>query len=249
MILHGMSENVLKSLANESVHLTFTSPPYYNAREYIQYDSYEQYLCLLGDIFQEVHRVTKTGRFLVVNVSPVITARQSRSQQSQRHPIPFDLHARLKGWDFIDDIIWVKPEGSAKNRNGGFWQHRKPLAYKPNPVTEYILVYRKHTDKLIDWNVRQYNGQQLTASLVQDGYERTNVWKILPAFDKQHSAIFPPDLCDRIVKYYSFVGDTVLDPFAGSGTLGVVANRLQRNYILIEAKEIYIQYMKERGLT
>jgi DNA modification methylase len=56
------------------------------------------------------------------------------------------------GWEFIDDIIWVKPEASVKNRNSGFAQHRKPLGYKANAVNEYVMVYRKATDKLIDWN-------------------------------------------------------------------------------------------------
>lgn len=59
------------------------------------------------------------------------------------------------GWEFIDDIVWEKPEYSVKNRIGGFQQHRKPLAYKPNSVTEYLMVYRKQTDKLIDWNIHQ----------------------------------------------------------------------------------------------
>ena len=58
------------------------------------------------------------------------------------------------GWEFIDDIVWKKPETSVKNRNARFMQHRKPLAYKPNVVTEYVMVYRKETDRLIDWNIR-----------------------------------------------------------------------------------------------
>ena len=61
------------------------------------------------------------------------------------------------GWEFIDDIVWVKPEASVKNRNAGFLQHRKPLGYKPNAISEMIMVYRKKTDKLIDWNISQYN--------------------------------------------------------------------------------------------
>ena len=58
-------------------------------------------------------------------------------------------------WNFIDDIIWANPGPSAKNRNGGFFLHREPLGYKPNLVIEYVMVYRKHTDKLIDWNMKQ----------------------------------------------------------------------------------------------
>ena len=84
--------------------------------------------------------------------------RLSRAHSSKRYAIPYDIHPRLTdiGWEFIDDIVWIKPEYAAKNRNGGFYQHRKPLCYKANSVTESVMVYRKKTDKLIDWNLRQY---------------------------------------------------------------------------------------------
>ena len=102
----------------------------------------------MGEVFKETHRITKEGRFLIVNTSPVIVPRISRAHSSKRYPIPFDLHAILvkEGWEFIDDIIWEKPEYSVKNRVGGFQQHRKPLGYKPNTITEYLMVYRKQTD-------------------------------------------------------------------------------------------------------
>jgi len=141
----------------------------------------------------ETQRVTKEGRFLIVNTSPVIIPRVSRSHSSKRYPIPFDLNTILTnmGWDFIDDIVWMKPEYSVKNRIGGFGQHRNPLSYKPNAITEYLLVYRKHTDKLLDWNIKQYDVETLKMSKVEDGFESTNVWQIAPRSDKVHSAIFP----------------------------------------------------------
>lgn len=71
------------------------------------------------------------------------------------------------GWEFIDDIVWEKPEYSVKNRIGGFQQHRKPLAYKPNSVTEYLMVYRKQTDKLIDWNIHQWNPESVDAIIAR----------------------------------------------------------------------------------
>ncbi len=134
------------------------------------------------------------------------------------------------GWEFIDDIVWEKPEYSVKNRIGGFQQHRKPLAYKPNSVTEYLMVYRKKTDKLIDWNIRQYDLKTVENSKVKDGFETTNVWKICPKSDKIHSAIFPTDLCKRVIEYYSFEGDLIFDPFGGSGTLGRTAKSLNRKF-------------------
>lgn len=121
-VVLGDVREVLKHVPDESVHLTFTSPPYYNARDYSIYISYQAYLDFLDEVFRAVHRVTKEGRFLIVNTSPVIIPRVSRAHASKRYPIPFDLHARLvqAGWEFIDDIIWLKPESSVKNRNAGF---------------------------------------------------------------------------------------------------------------------------------
>ena len=156
-----VNANVLKALKyvpDDSIHLTFTSPPYYNARDYSIYPSYETYLKFLEKVFKETHRITKEGRFLIVNTSPIIIPRISRAHSSRRYPIPFDLHSYIvkNDWEFIDDIVWLKPQTSVKNRIGGFMQHRKPLGYKPNTVTEYLMVYRKKTTKLLDWNMRSY---------------------------------------------------------------------------------------------
>lgn len=246
VVVNGDVLEVLKYVPEESIHLTFTSPPYYNARDYSIYPSYEAYLRFLEKVFQETYRITKEGRFLIVNTSPVIIPRISRAHSSKRYPIPFDIHYFLveMGWDFIDDIIWQKPEYSVKNRVGGFQQHRKPLAYKPNATTEYLMVYRKQTEKLIDWNIRQYSQEIVEQSKVADGFETTNVWQIHPKSDKVHSAIFPVDLCKRVIEYYSYKGDLVFDPFGGSGTLGRTAKVLGRNFFLTEKEQKYFEYMQ-----
>ena len=222
ILIQGDVREVLKYVPDESVHLTFTSPPYYNARDYTIYKSYKEYLQFLVDIFKEVHRITKEGRFFVLNTSPVIIPRMSRSHSSTRYLIPFDIHPLLTeiGWEFIEDIIWVKPGPSAKNRNGGFFQHRKPLGYKANSVSEYVIVYRKKTDKLIDWNMKQYPNEIVNQSKVMEDYEKTNVWEVAPANDKVHPAIFPKELVARVIQFYSFKRDLVFDPFAGIGTVG-----------------------------
>lgn len=239
----------LKFVPNESVHLTFTSPPYYNARDYSIYPSYQAYLEFLEEVFKETHRITKEGRFLIVNTSPIIIPRVSRSHSSKRYGIPFDLHPYLvkNGWEFIDDIVWLKPEASVKNRIGGFMQHRKPLGYKPNCVTEYLMVYRKSTEKLLDWNIRSYDYKTVLESKVADGYENTNVWKIDPCFDKVHSAIFPVELCKRVIQYYSYKGDLVFDPFGGSGTVGKTAKALDRFFFLTEKEQKYFEYMQTKS--
>ena len=246
-IVQGDVLEALKYIPEESVHLTFTSPPYYNARDYSIYQSYDEYLKFLEEVFKEVHRVTKEGRFFVLNTSPIIIPRISRAHASKRYPIPYDIHPLLvkMGWEFIDDIVWVKPEASVKNRNAGFLQHRKPLGYKPNAISEMLMVYRKKTDKLIDWNIHQYSWDKVKKSKVQDKYETTNVWRIDPTFDRVHSAVFPMELCNRVIKYYSFVDDLIFDPFAGSGTLGRAAANLNRNFFLTEKEAKYVNRMKE----
>ena len=190
----------------------------------------------------------KEGRFFIVNTSPVIVPRFSRNYSSKRYPIPFDIHPLLidMGWEFIDDIVWSKPEASAKNRVGGFLQHKKPLAYKPNATTEMVMVYRKKTNKLIDWNLKQYSEEVVNKSLVNDEIHKSNLWNIGPSHDKVHSAVFPKELCDRVIKYYSLSGDLVLDPFAGSGTFGNAALERNRSFFLIEKDETYFQDMKKR---
>ena len=236
-------QEVLKVIPDESVHLTFTSPPYYNARDYTIFPSYEAYLDFLTAVFKETHRITKEGRFFVLNTSPVIVPRISRAHSSKRYAIPYDIHPRLTeiGWEFIDDIVWVKPDYAAKNRNGGFFQHRKPLGYKANSVTESVMVYRKKTDKLIDWNLRQYDDDIITASKVMGEYEKTNVWQINPTNDKVHPAVFPSELAARVILFYSFKGDLVFDPFGGSGTVGYVALAHERNYFLCEKEAEYVE--------
>jgi len=240
--------DALKFVPEESVHLTFTSPPYYNARDYSIYPSYQAYLEFLDAVFKETHRITKEGRFLIVNTSPIIIPRVSRSHSSKRYGIPFDLHPYLvkNGWEFIDDIVWLKPEASVKNRVGGFMQHRKPLGYKPNSVTEYLMVYRKITEKLLDWNIRSYDYKIVKESKVADGYETTNVWNIDPCFDKVHSAVFPVELCKRVIQYYSYKGDLVFDPFGGSGTMGRTAKALGRSFFLTEQEPKYFEYMMSK---
>ena len=79
---------------------------------------------------------------------------------------------------------------------------------------------------------------------MKDGFETTNVWQICPKADKVHSAIFPYDLCKRVIEYYSFVGDLVFDPFGGSGTVGRTANSMNRKFFMTEKDPQYFEYMK-----
>lgn len=249
----GDAEEVLQDLPAESVNLVFTSPPYFNARpEYADYISYEEYLLKLRKIIKNTHRVLAEGRFFVINVAPVLVRRAQRNRASRRLAVPFDLHRIFidEGYEFIDDIIWEKPEGAgwATGRGRRFAADRNPLQYKPVPVTEYILVYRKYTDKLIDWNIRNHPNPSLVAeSKIDDNYERTNIWRIKPAHDKRHPAIFPLELAEKVITYYSFKGDVILDPFAGIGTVGKAASKLGRRFVLIEQDPDYVDVIRHEA--
>jgi len=248
-IAWGDSEDILDELPAESVNLVFTSPPYFNARpEYNDFIDYEEYLLKMKKIIHKIHRVLSEGRFFVMNISPVLIRRTSRKESSKRIGVPFDIHKIFieEGYDFIDDIIWVKPEGAgwATSRGRRFAADRNPLQYKPVPVTEYVLVYRKHTDKLIDWNIRNHPNKKLVKkSKIKEPYEKTNVWYIKPAHDKDHPAIFPIELAEKVISYYSFLDDVVLDPFAGIGTVGKAAIKLKRRFVLIEKQKKYVDIM------
>lgn len=249
-VAFGDSKQVLDDMPAESIDLIFTSPPYYNAKpEYSDYYDYEEYLLSIRKVIQKCRRVLADGRFFVMNTSPVLVRRASRNEASKRIGVPFDIHRIFveEGFDFVDDIIWQKPEGAgwATGRGRRFAADRNPMQYKPVPVTEYVLVYRKRSNKLIDWFIRNHPDKRtINQSKIGDGYEKTNIWKIHPAHSKLHPAIFPLELAKRVIQYYSFKNDVVLDPYAGLGTVGEAAVILQRRFVLVEINKEYIEHIR-----
>lgn len=247
----GDCVELIDEMPAASVDLVFTSPPYFNARpEYSDYEVYEQYLLKMRQVIKRIHRVLNDGRFFVLNCAPVLLRRASRNESSKRIAVPFDIHRIFieEGYDFIDDIIWMKPEGAgwATGRGRRFAADRNPLQYKAVPVTEYILVYRKRSDLLIDWHIRNHPDKEaVTASKIGDDYERTNVWHIQPRTNSKHPAAFPLELAQKVIKYYSFKRDVVLDPFAGSGTVGAAAAALERRFVLFEINPDYIELIRQ----
>lgn len=247
LVIKGYSEIALKTLPEQSVDLVFTSPPYYNARkQYSEYESYDDYLLTMRKVIRECHRVLINGKFFVINTSHILIPRTKRSESSKRIAVPFDLHQIFieEGFEFIDDIIWQKPEGAgwASGRGRRFYADRNPMQYKAVPVTEYVMVYRKKPCILIDYFIRNNpNKDIITKSKIPDGYEKTNVWYISPARDKRHPAIFPPELAEKIIQYYSFFNDVVLDPFGGIGTTAKAAIKLKRRFCSIETSDEYIK--------
>jgi len=245
-LLCGDNLQTLPQIKDKQVNLVFTSPPYYNAREYSDYTSYQSYLDEMKKVFLECFRVLEDGRMMVVNISPIIIPRVSREYESTRYPIHFDFHRILveSGFSFVDEIIWIKPEASVPNRIGGYLNQPRPLGYKPNAITESILVYRKNADFLLDDNIKKYDLENddlvLDDNIAKVDIDTTNCWYINPTRSKDHPAVFPSALCERILKYYSYPSDVVLDPFGGIGTFGHTSITMNRIPILCERNIEYI---------
>ena len=246
-LLIGDNRQSLQKIHDGQIQLIFTSPPYYNARLYSDYVSYQGYLDSMQESLVQCYRILEDGRFLIINVSPVITKRAGREFESIRYPIHFDFHRILveSGFYFIDEILWIKPEYSVPNRIAGYLQTKKPLSYKPNCVTESIMVYRKNSPFLLDKNIKIYNKNLRN----DENVDLTNCWYIAPKYDKNHPAVFPEELCQKVLKYYSFVGDVVCDPFAGSGTFGKVARDMGRIPLLCEQNTEYAEKLKQKGFN
>jgi DNA modification methylase len=240
-IVCGDCVDVICKMPNNSVDLVVTSPPYYNAKDYSAYPTIGDYMAAMCKVFRILFDRLARSRMCVVNIAPVIVSRKSRNTQSYRIPLPFYFvpMMELLGYEFLEDIVWEKPDGAALNRNGGFFQHRKPVAYKPNIVTEYVLVFKKPAPFLIDDVLRE-------DSLVLGEYERTNVWRINPDTNNAHPAPFPEKLASNLIMYYSYGGDLVFDPFMGSGTTAVAADRLGRRWFGCDINSSYVKLALER---
>lgn len=245
LLINDDAAHALKELPANSADLIFTSPPYYNAKtEYSEFLTYDKYLTFIKKIVEETTRVLIPGKFFVMDSSPVLIPRIDRNHSSTRLAVPYDIHKIFMdlGYEFIDDIYWVKPEGAGWSAGRGrrFAADRHPMQYKAVPVTENIMVYRKKSDHLIDWFIKKNpHPEYVEESKIEDPYEVTNIWRINPAKDRRHPAIFPKELAERVIKYYSFKNDYVLDPFGGLATTAKAAIDLNRHFISIELEKKY----------
>lgn len=239
--------NKLKDIKN--VDLIITSPPYFNVKDYSHWETYGDYLKWLNDVFVLCFYSLKEGKFCCVNISNIIIPRKNRNSESNRIPLAFHFVNIMEniGFKFMEDIIWEKPSGSVFNRNGVFFRKRQPLTYKPNCVNEYIFVFQKPCNFLIDKMIKNYKTKEVyNESLVKEDYEKTNIWRMNPETKSEHPAPFPLKLSDNLLKYYSYKNDVVLDPFMGSGTVGVSCKLLNRNFIGVEMNKEYFELAKNR---
>ena len=243
-LIQGDSLEVMKTLPDNSVDAVVTSPPYYNAREYSNWSSYPEYLDWCEKWIKECLRVLDKGRMLCVNSSPVIEARASRNSRSRRYNIPADIHGICHGqgaW-FAEDITWEKPEGAAINRNQRFHVDRHPMQWRANGTTERIMAWQKPTDKLNDNIIKAHD----STHRLSGEYDRGEVWRINPCHGSLHPATFPVEIPARLINYYSWPGEVILDPFMGSGTTGVACVKAGRHFVGIEKVPEYFDIATRR---
>jgi modification methylase len=245
----------MPELAGDSVALTVTSPPYWNAidydlhaqdnrqnyrtRAYAQgYSDYPGYLDWLEGIFSEVLRVTRPGGFCAVVIGTVLL-------DGSLYAVPFDLVPRLtgSGWLFHQDIIWHKCTAGVK-RAGISIQKPFPGYFYPNIMNEYILIFRKPGPRIFSGrSVEDKTRAEFPINRLFTLDIANNIWHIapIPPGTLDHPAPFPEEIPYRLVQLYSYPGEVVLDPFAGSGQTLKVAKALGRQYAGYEIVDRYVE--------
>jgi len=234
-IVHGDARDVLDRLPAGSVHLAITSPPY-NVR--IPYRGYSddlspaEYLAWLRGVWSSLHRVLVPGGRFVLNVAP--------TSIKDFRPIHHDLARDLRELGYImrTEIIWYK-QTMGRRTAWGSW--RSPSNPHVVPSWEYVLVFAKEQWKLpgdparVDITAREFEE-------CSDGF-----WRIPPERQRHgHPAPFPEALIERLVKFYSYRENVVVDMFGGTGTVAAVARRLGRHYLQIDSSEEYCRIALER---
>lgn len=239
-ILQGDCLEHMEQMKKGVIKLIVTSPPYYNAREYSQWKTYQDYLNFMGLFFDKAYDVLDEGRILAINTSAIIVPRKKRSERSQRYNIPADLHALSKKFWFVEELIWAKPEGAACGRNRRFTEDKHPLQWKTNPNTERIYIYQKPTKQLNDKIIRSYPNEDVCLNI-----ENGEIWNINPKKSKKHTAPFPNEIPNRLIQLYSWKGDIVYDPFGGEGTTADECEKLGRSCVISELNINYYEVIKE----
>ena len=243
----------MEDIADESVHLVVTSPPYWTLKEYPSrsgqlglVEDYEEFLADLDRVWEQVFRVLVRGGRLVVVVGDVCMPRRKFG----RHVV-YPLHASIQehcrkiGFDNLAPIIWHKISNAQFESSRCTNFLGKP--YEPNAIIkndiEYILFQRK------PGGYRQPTSEARLLSIIPENCQRQffqQIWDIGGASTKQHPAPFPQALAERLIRMFSFVGDTVLDPFMGTGTTNLAAGLWGRNSIGYEIEPEYFDFACRR---
>jgi modification methylase len=245
----------MNTLEPGSVHLVITSPPYWTLKEYRDsegqmghIEDYEQFLAELDKVWAHCLRALVPGGRLICIVGDVCLSRRKNNGRHTVVPLHASIqeHCRKLGFDNLAPIIWHKIANAAYEVENGSGFLGKP--YEPNSVIkndiEFILMERKSGGyRTPDVSTRVLS--VISGERHKEWFQQ--IWTGLTgASTRQHPAPYPLELAERLIRMFSFVGDTVLDPFLGSGTTSVAAAKTGRNSIGLEVDEHYFDLALKR---
>jgi len=239
----------MEEIPGGSVHLMVASPPYFNAPFDYKglFKGYGQYLGVLRNFAKETYRVLQDGRIAVLNIDDMLI-------DGEKFPIVADATKIFQeaGFRYRDRIIWKKPDGYLRisRRSGVILQNPYPMYFYPDNLLESIIIFQKGK-----FNYRSISKEVREASKV-DTKEFSNkkwymtLWEmnnVIPGSPLEKDiAAFPEELPYRAIKLFSYKGETVLDPFAGSGTTMKKARELGRNSVGFEIKKSLMPIIKKK---
>ena len=250
-LYRGNALEVLRGLPEGSTDLLVTSPPYWQIKDYMEEgqighgQSYEMYLADLSLVIAECHRLLRPGCRMAVNIGDQYL-RASEHERYRVQPIPADLirAAVAGGFDFMGNIIWRKV--STTNPSGGGTLMGSMYYPKDGHVTyehEYIILFRKQ-GKWRKPTEEQRERSRLTKEQRSEWFR--GYWDFSPVRQSTHPAAFPEELPRRLILMYTFWGETVLDPFVGSGTTCVAAASGGRASIGVDLSKEYLDLAVKR---
>lgn len=249
-IILGDSRQMIE-LPDESVHLVITSPPYWQLKDYGSekqigfHDNYESYINNLNLVWKECYRVLHNGCRLCVNIGDQF-ARSVYYGRYKVIPIREEIikFCETIGFDYMGAIIWQKVTTS--NTTGGGVQMGS-YPYPRNGILkldyEFIIIFKKLGD-----SPKPTKEQKELSKMTAEEWNTffAGHWNFPGERQTNHIAMFPEELPHRLIKMFSFVGETVLDPFAGSGTTLLAAKNLDRNSVGYEINPEFIPVVKEK---
>jgi len=253
--LHRGDAREMPGLEPQSVHLVLTSPPYWTLKEYRDsegqlghVENYDEFLEELDKVWKRCFEALLPGGRLICVVGDVCLSRRENGGRHTVVPLHSSIqeHCRKLGYDNLAPIIWHKISNAAYEVEGGSSFLGKP--YEPNSVIkndiEFILMERKPGG----YRAPDISTKVLSVISVENHKKWfQQIWTgVTGASTKQHPAPYPLELAERLVRMFSFVGDTVLDPFMGTGTTTVAAAKWGRNSIGFEIDRHYYKLAQKR---